>query len=70
MNAYKFYKSHPKEKVEAVATKAGTTFDYFKQIAYGNRRPSVALAERLVAASDRELDFVSLLTSVKAPVAS
>ena len=62
MNAYDFYKTEPKETVEAVAAKAGTTFDYFKQIALGNRRPSVSLAEKLVSASGGRLDFVSLLT--------
>lgn len=44
-----------------VAEKAGTTLAYFKQLAYRARRPSVALAKKLVTESDERLDFVSLL---------
>jgi hypothetical protein len=44
-----------------VAEKAGISYPYFWQISRRLRRPSPDVAERLVAASDHELDFVSLL---------
>lgn len=62
MNAKQFIDLKGKEAAEAVAIQAGTTIEYLRQIALGHRRPSVALAKRLVAASNHDMDFVSLLT--------
>jgi hypothetical protein len=68
MDAGSFLDKHGKDICRRVAEKAGTKWEYFTQIAHGHRRPSVELAEQLVAASgdliqDRRyrLDFVSLL---------
>lgn len=70
MDALEFLTSHGKATAEAVARDAGTNFAYFSQLAYGHRRPSVDLAQRLVAASaahvqdaERRLDLLSLLTA-------
>ena len=63
MNAKQFIDLYGKEKAEQVAARAGTSYAYFTQLASGNRRPSVNLAERLVKAREHELDFVSLLKS-------
>ena len=63
MNAKEFLSEFGTDEARAVAEKAGTNYAYFSQIAYGHRRPSVELAERLVKASGDRLDFTSLLTS-------
>lgn len=68
MDAHTFLEKHGKEVAERVAKKAGTNWAYFSQIAYGHRRPSPKLAQRLVDACEGEiekpkerLDFVSLV---------
>ncbi len=68
MDALAFLEKHGKPVCIAVAELAGTKWEYFSQIAYGHRRPSVDLAHRLVAAStelvedqDARLDLLSLL---------
>lgn len=65
-----FLGRHGKVVSTVVAERAGTNWPYFSQIAYGHRRPSVELAERLVKASKKvvrkpraQLDFVSLMKS-------
>jgi hypothetical protein len=63
MNAKQFLDLYGKERAIEVCKKAGTSYAYFNQIAYGHRRPSVKLAQKLVAASKNDLDFVALLTS-------
>lgn len=63
MDAFAFLKHNSPDRITAVAAEAGTTFEYFKQIAYGHRRPSVLLAKRLVETSHGELDFEDLLLS-------
>lgn len=68
MDAKAFLEAHERELVREVVLKAGTTMEYFSQIAHGHRRASVDLAHRLVAACDeliadpqRRLDLLSLL---------
>lgn len=53
--------------VEAVVAAGGKcSVGYFKQIAYGYRRPSPELAEVMVAADPvQQLDFISLLKARK-----
>lgn len=63
MNARQFLDQFGRAESETVATKAGTSFAYFYQIANGHRRPSVELAERLVTASSSRLGFSDLLKS-------
>ena len=70
MDALAFLEKHGKEVATEVAEAAGTNWQYFSQIAYGHRRPSVDLAHKLVNASaeivrrkDERLDLVSLLPS-------
>lgn len=62
MNAREFLESRGKAEGEKVAKAAGTSYAYLYQISLGHRRPRVDLAKRLVAASDGEMDLVSLLT--------
>jgi transcriptional regulator with XRE-family HTH domain len=62
MNARQFLELRGREVAEKVARKAGTSYAYLYQISLGHRRPSLALAKRLVAASGGEMDLVSLLT--------
>jgi hypothetical protein len=68
-----FLAKHGQAVATSIAEAAGTNWPYFKQIAYGHRRPSVELANALVVASverfqDREqqLDFFSLMNAKKA----
>lgn len=70
MHALAFIEKHGKDAAKEVAEAAGTNLAYFSQIAHGHRRPSVDLAEGLVAASvakypnaEDQLDFVSLMKS-------
>lgn len=63
MNAKEFFDRYGKERCVEICEKVGTSYAYFNQIAYGHRRPSVNLAQRLVDASGGEMDFVSLLTT-------
>ncbi|GAB5451803.1 MAG: hypothetical protein Hals2KO_21310 [Halioglobus sp.] len=65
MDAQTFKQEYGIEESEAVAVAAGTNYAYFHQIATGHRRPSIELAEALVAASGGRLDLVALLKSKK-----
>ena len=67
MNIRDYHKVAGNDGLQRLADKAGTSFDYIRQMMYGFRRPSVTLAERLVEASDGQLDFVALLKN-KRPV--
>lgn len=67
MNAYDFYKQYGPTESRRIAELAGTSFKYFKHIVYGERRPSIKLADKLVAASDGRLGFVALLRCKKDP---
>lgn len=60
MDAKQFLTSKERGRVEEVANKAGTSFAYLKQIAYGCRNPSVKLCRKLVDASDGELTLEEL----------
>jgi len=62
MNAHQFLKMYGAVEADRVATCAGTTLGYFKQIAYGHRRPSPELAEKLEDMSDGRMDFRVLLS--------
>lgn len=68
MNAREFLTQYGPDEAEKVAKLAGTNLAYFKQLAYGHRRASVNLAQKLVNADPR-LDFVALLQSKKSPPA-
>lgn len=77
MDALTFLERHGKPVCVAVAKRAGTKWEYFSQIAYGHRRPSVDLAHALVKASselvqdeDGRLDVLSLLRPRKAAASS
>jgi transcriptional regulator with XRE-family HTH domain len=63
MDAKTYLEERGRDKAKEVAEAAGTSFEYFGQIASGRRRPSVKLALKLVEASGGELEFVALLTS-------
>jgi transcriptional regulator with XRE-family HTH domain len=62
MNAKQYREKFGKLGCEALAEAAGTSYAYVYQIAIGHRRPSVELAQRLVEASNGQLDLISLLT--------
>ena len=51
MDAKTFYQTTDMETIEAVCKAAGTNLAYFRQIAYGHRKPSPHLALRLERAS-------------------
>ena len=56
-----FWKKFGYKKVNELCLAAGTTYDYWKLIAYGHKRPSVDLAYRLVDKSEGILEFKALL---------
>lgn len=66
MNAKEFLDKYGKDEAERVAEAAGTKYSYFIQLAYGHRRPSICLAERLVEASDDRLDLLALMRNKRA----
>lgn len=61
MNAKQFLETYGWTRAEKVAIAAGTNRAYFSHIARGHRNASLDLAERLVDASDGELDLLSLM---------
>lgn len=60
MTPLEFMKTRGESETAAVATRAGTTLAYFKQIAYQYRRPSPELAKRLHDASGGVMDAAEL----------
>jgi transcriptional regulator with XRE-family HTH domain len=60
MDAKTFLLKHRAE-VPALCERIGTSPAYFTQIAYGHRRPSVKLAQRLAEASNGRLSTAALL---------
>lgn len=70
MDAKTYIQEQGRESAKKVAEDAGTTFEYFNQIAYGHRRPSIKLAQKLVASSNGKLEFVALLTAMKSKEAA
>ena len=72
MDVKDFYIATGRELCTQIAEKAGTSIDYFSQIAYGHRRASVDLAHALVAAAEelvadpeKRLDLMSMLKPKK-----
>lgn len=65
MDAQTFKNTYGVDEARRVAEKAGTTLNYFTQIACGSRNASTDLALKLVEASDDRLDLVALMTSVQ-----
>lgn len=61
MNAREYYYSKPKERLEKLASDAGTTFANFQQIAIANGSVSSRLARRLEEASEGEMTLVEIL---------
>lgn len=68
MDALAFLEKHGREVTKNVCQKAGTSIEYFSQLAHGHRRPSIDLAKELVKASEsvivdkrKRLDLMSLL---------
>jgi len=60
MDAKTYYKTYPKDHIEAMAHKAGIVYGSFRQIAFG-RRPSVDTAKAIERASNKEMTAVELL---------
>ena len=65
MDARTYLNTYGDERCLKVAKASGTTLGYFKQIAYGHRRPSPDLAHEFVRHSNGELDFMELLRPTK-----
>lgn len=61
MDAYQYLKLYGKKTAESVCAVVGTSYGYYKQIAYGHRAPSMELAHKLVEATNGEIDVVSLM---------
>jgi len=61
MDAYQYLKAYGKNACERVAEKCGTSYGYYKQIAYGHRKPSLSLCEKFVEATNGEIDVTSLM---------
>ena len=59
LNAY--YRRHRKAGFKALAEKAGTTMGYLYQLNYvPTKKPSLAMAKRLVEASNGEITYEGL----------
>ncbi len=68
MSPMQYLKSYGPEITTRMCEKAGTTYAYFEQIAYGFRRPSPDMAKRLESASDGDLNAVEMAFAVVRPV--
>lgn len=64
LSAMEYWDSLGTEKTKEVCEKAGLGYEGFKHIAHLRRRPSIALAKRLVAASGNVMGFAALLDVV------
>jgi hypothetical protein len=65
MDAKTFIETHGWDEAVRVAKAAGTTREYFYQIANGFRNASPPLAQRLVEASDGRLDLMTLIMATE-----
>lgn len=65
MDAMTFIKETSIDEARRIAEVAGTTYNYFYQIARGDRNASTKLAKKLVAASGGRLDLMSLMTATE-----
>lgn len=63
MTPFEYMKSRTEAEVRAICSVAKTKFSYFEQIAYGHRRPSFELAERLADASGGAMSVIELLNA-------
>ena len=61
MNAREFFDAYGRHEARKVAIQAGSSYDYIYQLAYGYRRASRTMAERLEQASEGRMDRVSLV---------
>jgi hypothetical protein len=61
MSPLDFWKAKGDVETEALCVRAGTTFAYFKQIAYRHSRPSPDLARRLAKESDGQLNAADMV---------
>lgn len=66
IGAQEYWVKHGREKCEAMAVAAGTTYAYWKRICNLRARPGVDLARRLVALTGGELSFDLLCPPVAA----
>lgn len=62
MNAEQFLNIYGRERAKQVAADAGTTWQYFYQIANRWRRPSAKLAMKLAKSSGGEMTVSDLVT--------
>ena len=67
MDARHYYQTTPTEQVKAMCERAGTNIAYFRQIAYGHRRPSPKLARRFHQASNGQLELHLLRPDIWLP---
>lgn len=66
MNLNDYYIKHGTAGLERLAQESDTKLSYLKQLVYTtNKRPSIEMARRLVAASGGELTFDGLANPVK-----
>lgn len=63
MDAMQFIKTYGIPEATRVAQEAGTTYNYFYQIAAGHRNAGWGLAQKIVVASKNQIDLFSLLQS-------
>lgn len=61
MDAMTYWKWYGKPHCERLCAQVGTTYNYWKHICNQQKRPSVDLARKLVAASNGELSLEKLL---------
>lgn len=55
VNAREYHDTHDKAAIEEMCAAAGTNYAYWRQIAYGHRKPSWQMAQRLAKASGGQL---------------
>lgn len=60
MDAMKFLQTYGEDEAARVSEAAGSKLSYFKHLAYGHRKASPQLAQRLVKASGGRLTLTGL----------
>ena len=63
LTVMEFWQLVGKAEAERVAILAGTTYEHFKHLAHGRRKPSTKLAIKLVRASEQKMSLNRLLFS-------
>lgn len=65
MTPFEYFKKNPREVVEDMAQRAGSSYAYFEQIARGYRSPSIKKAKQFSKASGGAMTLEELIPELQ-----